>query len=313
MLSNNIWKKGIKKLEKIQHPALLSREFNRIWHRNLYYRDYYSEGVDIFNEDWDNLIILDACRYDIFKEVNYITGTLKSKMSRGSHTSEFLKGNFDGQNQNDIVYVTASPMLDRLRPESISVQLHDIINVWADGGWDEEYGTVPPDTTTHHAIEAAKTYPEKRLVVHYLQPHYPFLTDTHFDKGQIENSGQNRNFWEEKMLGRLDINREQIWSLYRFNLEQVLNSLELFLYEISGKTIVTSDHGNMIGDRSFPIPIKEWGHPYGMHVEKLLKVPWLVVQGSERKTIQDGETQDNGDVNSSQVTERLNELGYLDI
>ena len=34
-------------------------------------------------EDWDNLVILDACRYDMFKKLNTINGKLEYKISIG--------------------------------------------------------------------------------------------------------------------------------------------------------------------------------------------------------------------------------------
>ena len=46
-------------------------------------------------EDWDNLIVLDACRYDMFKEINTIKGNLERGISRGSATSQFLIENFE--------------------------------------------------------------------------------------------------------------------------------------------------------------------------------------------------------------------------
>ena len=66
----------------------------------------------ILDEDWDNLIILDACRYDFFKEEiekRQIDGYLKKVISRGSHTLNFLKENFTEDYYNDIVYITANP------------------------------------------------------------------------------------------------------------------------------------------------------------------------------------------------------------
>ena len=41
------------------------------------------------NDNWNYAIVLDACRYDIFKEVNKIKGTLQKKYSNGSATGCF--------------------------------------------------------------------------------------------------------------------------------------------------------------------------------------------------------------------------------
>ncbi|MDG5776143.1 hypothetical protein VB773_02085 [Haloarculaceae archaeon H-GB2-1] len=34
-------------------------------------------------EEWDNLVILDACRYDVFEEMHTFPGTLKPIISKG--------------------------------------------------------------------------------------------------------------------------------------------------------------------------------------------------------------------------------------
>lgn len=75
------------------------------------------DGFDIFEETWDNLIILDACRYDFFKEAiqrSKIKGKLKLKISKGSHTISFLTRNFDKTFYDEIVYLTANPHVDML-------------------------------------------------------------------------------------------------------------------------------------------------------------------------------------------------------
>ena len=48
-------------------------------------------------ENWDYLIILDACRYDYFKRSvhNFFTGTLIEAVSGGSCTLEWCKRTFD--------------------------------------------------------------------------------------------------------------------------------------------------------------------------------------------------------------------------
>ena len=39
-----------------------------------------NKGVHIMREDWDNLIILDACRYDMFEKVNSIKGIINNNL-----------------------------------------------------------------------------------------------------------------------------------------------------------------------------------------------------------------------------------------
>ncbi|WP_049892013.1 hypothetical protein [Haloquadratum walsbyi] len=96
---------------------------------------------------------------------------LSSRVSRGSSTVEWLKANFDGRDLRDTVYITANPQLERNR-STWDINLHEIITVWLDEGWDDQIGTVRAETMTDAAIETAGQFPNKRLVVHYIQPHY---------------------------------------------------------------------------------------------------------------------------------------------
>jgi hypothetical protein len=65
-------------IEGLSHPSLLFRELNR-----RLFDDHPMDGVSVFKGDWDNLIILDACRYDIFAETNTLSGDLSKRTSRG--------------------------------------------------------------------------------------------------------------------------------------------------------------------------------------------------------------------------------------
>lgn len=71
--------------------------------------EYNTRGTDIFeDEGWDNLVILDACRYDAFSEQTPSRGTLESRESRGSASEQFIQGNFTGKTLYDVVYVSAN-------------------------------------------------------------------------------------------------------------------------------------------------------------------------------------------------------------
>lgn len=294
----------------LRHPNLILREVNRYYYLRLYTRQFNAGGVDVFAEDWDNLVILDACRHDVFEAESTLAGTLEARESKASETVGFLKANFSGRDLRDTIYVTSNPQLYRFRDE-IDVNLHDVINVWQDEGWNDALGTVRPETTTEYAIEASEQYPDKRIVVHYIQPHYPFLqTEVDFDKGHLEIDDPNDpNLWYKKMWGELLVSGDTLWQLYVDNLRQTLPHVETLLDSLQGKSVVTSDHGNMFGERSFPIPIREWGHPHSTFTEELVKVPWLVVSDGERRDVVAGDAQTHRDVDVD-VEERLRNLGY---
>ena len=301
-------------IKGLQHPHLAFRALNRRYHYRKNGTDYNTAGTDIFNEDWDNLILLDACRYDLFKKANQIEGRLEKRESRGSDTVEFLRGNFRERILHDTVYITASPMLYRHR-QDINVEFHKIVDIWNNGGWSEEEMTVLPQPVTEAAIEAAERYPNKRLFVHYLQPHYPFVgSDNRPFRGGDAFVDRGRGSWTRIAMGEIETTRADVWNAYRDNLEYVLKSVSVLVNTLGGKTVVTSDHGNLLDERGFPILIREWGHPRGLHVPDLVSVPWFVIEDKKRREIVSElpETAPVTEADASTVKERLARLGYAD-
>ena len=299
------------------NPRLFVRGLNRAYHRRVGVRSENTAGIDVFNEDWDTLVILDACRYDMFEEVNHIEGSLSMKESKASATTEWLQANVDGRDLRDTVYVTANPQLERHR-EHWNVNFHEVINVWLDEGWDEETGTVLAETMTNAGIQAFERFPNKRIVVHYMQPHYPFVpSETRFDKKHLNtirdasDSATGNNVWNQKQSGELDASTELLWELYVENLRYVLRNVESLVAATHGKTVITSDHGNYVGERAFPIPIREYGHPRGLYDESVVVVPWLEITHGTRRNVRSGTRVESGEQPASEtVTDRLENLGY---
>ena len=135
----------------------------------------------ILEHDWHYLLILDACRYDYFEKVykDYFRGTLQKVISDGSDTPEWVKRNFGKSCLNDVVYVSANPYINS-RVEIIhgflaSAHFHRIIDVW-DWGWDEKVNTVRPETVCQAARRTRAKFPDKFLICHFMQPHFPYLT-----------------------------------------------------------------------------------------------------------------------------------------
>lgn len=75
--------------------ALFQRavEYAPIEVNNLIFRARYGEGTNVMSEDWDTLILLDACRYDMFADDASLDGRLESRISRGFTSEEFLDQN----------------------------------------------------------------------------------------------------------------------------------------------------------------------------------------------------------------------------
>lgn len=316
MYTLNSLKRGLKQpqllLEEVKQlaarPHLLLRELNRLYYRRLHTWEYNEEGIDIFEADWDNFLILDACRYDLFESGSDLPGETTTVQSRASSTREFLDANFDGKTLLDTVYVTASPMLSRHR-HRVDVEFHEVVNLWQEE-WDEEHRTVLPETVMDAVVEAAEKFPQKRLLVHFTQPHYPFLGPTGREYFDLDGL---RFQWNDVAVGDIDISDEVIYRAYAENFEEVLPFVEQLMSELRGKTVVTADHGQMIGERAFPIPVREYGHPTAIYTPELVTVPWHVFDdGPRRDIVAEASTRSRDREDEEAVAqERLEDLGYL--
>jgi hypothetical protein len=323
---------------------------------------------NITHEQWDYLIILDACRYDYFERMyaDYLDGRLEKKISIGSCTNEWTNRTFTDY-YDDIVYISANPQITSELPVygfCAGKHFHKVHEVWKTG-WDNEKGTVLPETLTNAAIDIIKNTPAKRFIVHYLQPHEPYLTpeiEPHgYDKAGVYSdraligSQKYRRFgplkkWFFKNILKL-IKRNRIstnyheWVLrqllhmepkcamdavrrkygpkmlqkaYNANLECVLEQVAVLVKHIFGKIIITSDHGEFLGED------KCYAHPYGSLHPTLVEVPWLVIEKTEKDIeAASAEEQATGDAvqptekkesetDRAELIQKLKSLGYYD-
>ena len=301
--------------EGISNPRLILRQINRGFHTRLGYKDYNSDAANIFELDWDNLIILDACRYDEFSEQISdfdIPGKLKCKQSLDSATKGVLRASVDGMDLSDMVYLTATSMLHResVQESNINPMFHKVIDVWKDN---IEYGKggVPPSSVTDSVLEASELYDNKKIVAHYIQPHTPFIGEY----GQSQFGEGEHAMWRKKLCGDTTLSDQTIQKAYRENLKLVLEEVERLISNISGKTVITSDHGQAIGDRAYPIPYKEYGHPSKMFIDELIKIPYYECTFDSRREVEKGDKSQNyseeGQDASHRALEQLEGLGYL--
>jgi hypothetical protein len=286
----------------LETPSLLAREANRLYHTHLGRRSHNLAGIDVFAADWDTLAIADACRYDTFAVNHTLPGRLEARTSRGSSTTEWLHANFTGDHR-DTVYVTANPQYESHR-EALDIKFCEVVDLRGDDAWDEESQTVRPETVTAAALNVADRYPNKRLLVHYIQPHYPFVGPT----GR-EHLGRSPQFWTDVITGGIDVPDAVLRKANLENFELMLPALADLLDGREGRTVVSADHGQLLGERSFPIPIREYGHPRQTYVEELVRVPWLVHDHGERPEITASETSAHKS-DSDDVEDRLEALGY---
>jgi len=250
-------------------------------------------GSSVLSTNWKHLIILDDCRYDFFEKEfkrRGLPGSLKKWISLGSWTGEFLSKNFGREYHKDIVFVSANPFTDRY----LKGRVYKLISVWKTH-WNEKYNTVPPMAVYDVAIEAANKYPEKKLIVHFLQPHHPYFSLKFKDNtmGIIRESiRQNtlkldtvpheplNKLYLSPIYGMFNV-KKLVWA-YAENLRIVMPYVELLLHKLKGKTVVTSDHGELFGETVTPLlPVKVYGHGIGRN-PNLITVPWWIITDADK-------------------------------
>lgn len=298
----------------VHNPRLFVREGVRLLSLPIhvgygaYFEYSHPDSVDVIAEDWDNLVILDACRYDYFEDQNTISGDLERRISRGDKSWEFMQENFADGQFHDTVYVTANPFVSRLGADVFySVDTLDEY-------WDDDIGTVWPEDVVSAAIEANRNYPNKRLIVHFMQPHRPYLGKTAEELRErvnligYRNEGDGLQIWGAAKQG--DVSVEEVRRAYSESLDIVLEGVEPLLSELGGKSVVTSDHGEMLGERVLPFTSRVWGHSEGFSTPNLRTVPWLEVESGDRRTVEASEPLDDDELSDDAVNQRLSALGY---
>ena len=265
--------------------------------------------IDIKDSDWDNIILIDACRWDLFNQnaVGLDSDTeAQPAISVGTGTTEYLEKTYADDIWHDTVYVSANPQIER---HGYISQFHKVIKVW-ETGWDEDLQTVPPEPVSKKALSAYNNYPNKRIIVHYLQPHMPFIGETGEDirhGGTVPIGAEERDapkIWT--LLKRGEIDKQLAWKAYSENLDIVLPEVQKLLNAFNGKTIFTSDHGNAFG---------EWGtfgHPSNHPIYPLCVVPYLEQTQNGRKDTYSEPPEDSLQADQEEVKSKLRALGYVD-
>lgn len=152
--------------------------------------------------------------------------------SVGTYTGAWMERTFINHGE-DSVYVTAAPFSDLILDSNEFAKLDE---VWR-YAFDEEVGTIPPRAVTDRAIKYSRQKREsQRLVVHYMQPHFPSLAHPELGSElQPDTDGWPASIWTRLENG--EITEETVWEAYRSNLEFVIDEVELILTQKSSHNL----------------------------------------------------------------------------
>lgn len=266
------------KIAKLYRYRILPyvKDYRGALYLNRTLKNWAQKNVDSIEEDpksifergeWDNLLILDACRHDLYEEV---CGETDYRITLGAHSREFIEKTFSEGDYSDCVYITANVHFSEQKfknnagrsPDEV---FHEIFNTF-ETDWSSEERVVLPEDLIRDAKTAKKLFPDKKLIVHFMQPHHPFV--------ESDEDYRDRDDFVWNLAERDEVPRDLVWRDYRRNLEFVLDEIEDFVDNLSGKTVITSDHGNLAGENDL------YHHPYGSKAVPVRKVPWDIVSDS---------------------------------
>jgi len=210
---------------------------------------------DFIKQDRFLLIVLDACRYDI---VNDLIGDTKPCRSNALNTQWWFKRTWP--DFYDLTYLSATPRLGEHDWEGYSGTDHfsEVVEVW-DTDWDEEYGTLLPSTMA----ERYKEINPNKAVVHFIQPHAPYLIAKN-EEVQVQGDEYNNN--KVKDIAN-QVGREKLKDFYFENFETAWKNGVREIADMSPNTVVTADHGEQLGENG------NYGHN-NPDCSVLREVPW---------------------------------------
>ena len=285
----------------------------------------YPFGTNVFERDWDLLIILDACRVDAMREVATEFDFIESVdwiWSVGSSSHEWICKTFTTDYMsviNETVLLSTNPNVPRvLKDEKYLPETYSIPLMWNDlnivtqndfkllrqihrHDHEEFFTPPPPQLVTDHAIQIGRSSTFDRMIVHYFQPHRPYisgpcregrpLTDVEADPWSAIKSGKEM--------------KSEVWELYLDNLRLVLNSVGRLRNNFDAdNVIISADHGELFGEWG------AYGHPEGFLHPNLRRVPWVKTNATDK-----GTCKPNVDIGKQEsdieIEGQLRDLGYL--
>lgn len=286
----------------------------------------YPIGKNIYERDWDLLIVLDACRVDALREVapEYdFLGPVESMRSVGSTSSEWVLNTFTSNHRREIgetTYVTSNFFAHRVLSEGMRAPMEDqsidqpvplcsskwdvvtesdlanLDKVWTYVDSDEG-GGFPPRPVTDRSIQLARTAQTDKMIVHYMQPHAPYIGEGVSAELKDETQAMIR-------FRKGEFSREQIWEAYLANLRHVLNEVELLLKNVDADSVaITADHGEALGE------FGAYSHPFGWLHPAVKRVPWVETQSTDAETYQPA--LNPSEKHQTDIEQRLEDLGYV--
>ena len=142
---------------------------------------YLVEGksIDLIDDtDWNLCVLIDSCRYDVFESAyrNYFPTKPRPKkaLSGATCTREFMQKHLN-RPHIDVIFVNHAVSIGYWIPNT---HFFKLVDVWKTH-WDyDTWGTIMPWDMTKIAKREIHSYPKKRVMIHYVQVHPPYLLNS---------------------------------------------------------------------------------------------------------------------------------------
>lgn len=284
----------------IHGPAIKAAE---VRHR---LKSYQHSITSIWDQEWDLLIILDACRPEWIRQEaeNYPhLEYVETIHSVGSHSKEFINATFNTKYADELsqtLYITGNHyanQIDRSLLDGFETA-HDY------GGWAYEAAAPPAHIITDLAISATRESSWDRCIVHYMQPHKPFLERGN-NRTEYNVIPWSIGYEPYCRVLRGDLSVKDLHIAFRSNLRYVLFEVEILLKNIdASKVAITADHGQALGENGL------WDHVIGVNHPSMRRVPWVETTAKDQHTHSPKEYE-RTDYDQATVQGNLEDLGYL--
>jgi len=228
----------------------------------------------LLNSGWNVLIILDACRADFFQEVE---PNCESVWSMASYTRAWVKafGAVLAEMDLDspVLWFAANPVVDRdvevfKMGGTATVPLWQ--TCWDEHGPDHVPGVHPRDVNQAVLNYVAEHGQPERMIVHYMQPHAPYLGATRLS---VPGQGTEcRGLLVEEIPVAVKeglISNSDLRRAYTDNLALVWEYAKRLRSQLRGKIAVTGDHGELLGEGGL------YSHESFLRRPELWIVPWV--------------------------------------
>lgn len=289
--------------------ADVSYKLYRIWWDRVSRID--RSGVNIYERDWDILLILDGCRYDAFSKLiseenfdGFRHTDVEKIRSVGSNSEEWLEKTFTSSYQKEInktTYIVGNPFSEQYLDSN---EFQELKEIWK-YSWDNDIGTIRAEGLTDSAITHWRDSSPAKMIVHYMQPHFPCVPDPKFNSGiELDRIGESwESVWD--LLRKKKVEKNEVYDSYLKNLKYILSNISILLCSINAeKVVITADHGNTFGRWGL------YGHPRAP-ISDIRNVPWYEVSANATSDYEPTNVLEEKDIEQKSIENKLRDLGYL--